>query len=58
MFEDGTDWTSLLWLLGALLLVSPAIPRVIRNPRALHFIALWLAIAVALALIYRFFVAA
>ena len=58
MIEDGVSWTSLLWLLGALLLVSPAIPRVIRNPRALQFIALWLAIAVALALIYRFFVAA
>ena len=56
MGDGGTDWTSLIWLLGALLLVAPALPRILRSGRALQFVALWLAIAVALALAYRFIV--
>ena len=56
MGESGVSWTTILWVLGALLLVSPAIPRVIRNPKAVQFLALWLGIAVALALIYKFFI--
>ncbi len=56
MGNTGVDWTSLLWLLGALLLVAPALPRILRGGRALQFIALWLGIAVALALGYRLLV--
>ena len=56
MGESGVSWTTILWVLGALLLVSPAIPRVIRHPRVVQFLALWLGIAVALALIYKLLV--
>ena len=56
MGNTGADWTSLLWLLGALLLVAPALPRILRSGRALQVVAIWLAIAVAIALGYRLLV--
>ena len=52
---NGTNWTALAWLGLAFLLVAPALPRLIRNPKALHYIAVWLGIIVVLGLIYRLF---
>lgn len=47
------SWTQLLWLLGALILVLPALPRLLRRRNALFFVAIWLALAVVLAMLYR-----
>lgn len=54
MDDGGPHWTALAWLGLAFLLVAPAVPRLIRNPRALNYIAIWLAIIVVLGLVYRF----
>ncbi len=50
------DIIGLVWLVGALILVGPSAVRVVRgNPNALTYVALWLGIALALGLGYRFF---
>lgn len=52
--EFGSTWFPLLLLLAALALLAPAVPRVLRSRHALVSLAGWLAIAVALALLYSF----
>jgi len=47
------DWTSLLYLLGAFVLVAPAAWAIIRRGRAPLYFAIWLALAVVLALAYQ-----
>ena len=52
----SSEWLSVLYLLGALLLIGPAAFRRLRhNRRAPVYLAAWLGIAVLLALGYRLF---
>ena len=52
----GTDWLRILFLLGALAVCAPWAIRVFRTDRRVpHYIALWLAIGLALGLIYEAF---
>ena len=50
---DTTSWTTLLFLLGAFVLVAPAAWVIIRRGRAPLYIALWLGVALVLALAYH-----
>lgn len=47
------DWTQVIWLLMALILVAPAGWRILRHDRnVLTYIALWLGIALMLSWVY------
>ena len=50
---ETTSWTTLLYLLGAFILVAPAAWMIIRRGRAPLYIALWLGVALLLALAYQ-----
>ncbi len=51
---DGSfRWTSLLYLLGVLIIVAPAAWHLRHDRRWPFYLALWLGIAVVLALGYR-----
>lgn len=54
---DNPNWLSILYLLGALILVAPVLPRVFRSGKTLQYVAIWLAIAVVVGLAYRFVIA-
>lgn len=47
------DWIHLVYLLGVLLLISPAIAYVFRAPHALRNITIWLAIIAGLGWAYK-----
>lgn len=47
------DWTSLLYLLGAFVLVAPAAWVIMRRGRAPFYIAIWLGIALVLAILFQ-----
>lgn len=47
------EWTHLIYLLGVLLLISPAIAFVFRAPYALRNATIWLAILAALGWAYK-----
>ena len=50
---EPTGWTSLLLLLGAFILVAPAAWIIIKRGRAPLYLALWLGVALVLALAYQ-----
>ncbi len=50
------EWLQILYLIGVLALIGPAAWAMNRRrPGALRFVALWLAIAAALAIAYHLF---
>ena len=49
----ASGWLSLLLLLGAFILVAPAAWMIIRKGRAAWYLALWLGVALILALAYQ-----
>lgn len=50
---ESTGWMSVLLLLGALVLVAPAAWMIVRRGRAPLYLALWLGVALVLALVYQ-----
>ena len=50
---DGADIFWLVYLIGALILVGPALLLHMRGRSWAKYVALWLAVALALALAYR-----
>lgn len=52
---DQISWMSLIYLMGVLLLISPAIAYVFKAPHALRNATIWLAIIAALGWGYKFF---
>ncbi len=55
IMDSAISWTSLLYLLGVLVLVGPALWALRRNRRWPVYLAAWLGIALALGLAYRVF---
>ena len=52
---DSSQWLSVLFMVGALVVCAPWALRVLRTDRRVpHYIALWLCIALVLGLIYQF----
>lgn len=51
--DSGLNWTSIIYLLGVLLLISPTIAYVFKAPNALRNATIWLAILTGIAWAYQ-----